>query len=240
MLSIVKLEEALKLEPESPNVHYGLGLTFEALGIYDKAGDHFLEVFRQGALKAGSLWQKASLKLESGFVHKAEGLASLGVVRTLEAQKTKSGTQHGIILPIQIAPGNSFDPSLLQTKVHFYEKSGGEVVKAQTSTTGSTWLTEPLDWRDGEEVVKVWYEIPAPDLQQSLLYGDRTYYGYVAELFYDGDLVDMRVFPRVIGSLIENSKNTDTPLFDDFDPNDEFDFPTYEPGDPLLPPLPRY
>lgn len=245
MSAITKLEEALNTTPGEPNCLYEFASTFEDMGIYDKASDYYLQVYQLGPVKAGSLWKKSGAKLETGFKPETQGLTSLGVVRNMPAREVPEGTRHGVLVPINVTPGREFDPSLLQTKVHFYEKRNGKIEAAQISVDGADWLSEPLDWADGEELVEVWYVIPPIDGQEKMLYGARQYYGYMAELYYNNELLDMRFFPRTLMSETSPNQRPQAdpqidPLIDGFDPGEGFDPEDYNPGDPLLPPLPSY
>ena len=66
LLSLTKLQEAELREPRDPNVLYGLGATYEAFGIFDKARDYYYGVFKLGP-DAGSLFEKASFKVAQGL-----------------------------------------------------------------------------------------------------------------------------------------------------------------------------
>ena len=104
---------------------------------------------------------------------------------------------------------------------------------------GFSWLSEPVDWTDGEELVELWYHIPPADVQQKHLFGTREFHGYVAELYYAGKLVDVRAHPR---TLVREMQKNGRSQFDDFwDPELDPLIETlrdFDHGDSMLPKLP--
>ena len=61
--ALAKLKEAETAEPMNPNVIYGLAKNYEDFGIFDTAGDHYMREWQMGPIKAGSLYEKAALKV---------------------------------------------------------------------------------------------------------------------------------------------------------------------------------
>lgn len=237
LAAVIKLQEALALEPNHPTVRYFMGRNFEAMGLWDQATESYLAVHQAGPIKAGVLWRKVARKLEQGIVPVLEGLANLGPVRTNPEQRNRIlGTKHSVVLPVAVAPSADFDSELLRPVVHFFEKQKGELKQViLPENAGFQWLEEPVDWADGEELVEVWYHIPLSDTQQQHLFGDREFHGFVAELYYDNQLLDIRAQPRPL--VAEMRKGQADGPGDGWDPAwDELDH--YEPGDPLLPALP--
>lgn len=241
MKAIIKLEEAIRLEPDHPAIIYEMATNFEVMGIYDKATDQYLKLNALGPLKGGALWKKASLKLEKGIVPEAKEFTSLGVVRPSTVEETRLGERRGVILPISVSANEAFDPSLLETKVHFFEKQQDKVKQViSPENQGFAWLSEPVDWSDGEELVEVWYHIPRADRSQQHLFGDRSFYGFVAELYYAGELVDVNARPRLLINKIRGGERSYSQQ--DWDPDIDpilESLQEYETGDPLLPELPQ-
>ncbi len=241
MQAVIKLEEALRLEPDHPAIIYEMATNFEVMGIYDKATEQYLKLNALGPLEGGSLWKKASAKLARGIVPESKEFTSLGVVRLSPSEATPVGERRGVVLPVSVSPNADFNSSLLETKVHFFEKQGGEVKQVESpEQPGYAWLSGPVDWADGEEMVEIWYHIPPSDRQQQHIFGERVFHGYVAELYYAGELVDMRAHPRPLLNKMRGRANGPLPgdAWDpDIDPVLE-SLEQYEPGDPLLPQLP--
>lgn len=199
-LAYTKLNEAQLKEPENPNVLYGLGANYEAFGVFDKATAFYLKVYQAGPLKSGSLYEKAGIKLAQGLVPEVKDLAMLGWGRMTVPLNVDGGERRTLILPVAVSPSKEFDPMLFKPRVRFYEEVDGKVGQAviQYGDSGSEWVTGVADWKDGEEMAEVWYFVPDQDPATGLLFGDRVFYGFVAELYYDGRLVDIKAQPRTL------------------------------------------
>ena len=210
MLAILKLEEAQLKEPKNPHVLYQLALNHETLGTYDTAADYYVEVFSLGPLKAGSLWKKASSKIEKGIVTSITDLAALGAVRKMLPQQTPRGQRRGITLSISVAPGKEIDPMLLRPSVTFFEKVDGKIASAPIEESiegrGNTWLDQPVNYHDGEEMVEVWYLARDQDAREDYLFNKREFYGYVVELYYDDKLIDIIAQPRTLHGEMRSQK----------------------------------
>lgn len=200
VLALTKLSDAEKKEPENPHVLYGLGTTYEEFGVFDKAAEYFLRVYQAGPLNAGSLYEKAAIKLAHGLVPEVNGLAMLGWGRMTNPTRQPGGEKRTLILPVRVSPTKEFDPMLFTPRVRFYEKVDGQISQAiiNQGDSGSEWVTGVADWKDGEEMAEVWYFVPDQDPATGLLFGQRKFYGFVAELYYDGRLVDIRAQPRTL------------------------------------------
>ena len=204
VLALTKLTDAGRREADDPNVLYGMGTTYEELGVFDKASEYFLQVYQAGPLKAGSLYEKAALKLAYGLVPEVKGLATLGWGRMAnpyrEQIESLNGEKRTLIMPVRVSPTKEFDPQLFTPRVRFYEEVDGKIGQAiiNQGHSGSDWVTGVADWKDGEEMAEVWYFVPDQDPATGLLFGQRKFYGFVAELYYDGRLVDIRAQPRTL------------------------------------------
>ncbi|MDA7916894.1 hypothetical protein N9Z15_01535 [Akkermansiaceae bacterium] len=208
--AIIKLEEAQQMEPENPHVLYQLAVYHETFGTYETAADYYVEVFNLGPLKAGSLWKKAATKIEKGLVTNITNLASLGAVYKTLPQQTHDGQRRGITLSISVAPGKEIDPMLLRPSVTFFEKADGKITRAQIEESaqgrGNTWLEQPVNYHDGEEMVEVWYLARDQDAREEFIFNKREFYGFVVELYYDDKLVDIKAQPRTLHSEMRSQK----------------------------------
>ena len=244
MNSTMKLEEAQTREPNNPNVLYELAVNFEELLVYDNAADYYKKVYDLGPLKAGSLFKKSALKLAQGVVPEAGGLAVLNAARKLEPQIDQKGERRSVNLAITTAPGREFDPELMNVEVRFFEESFGELRPANFNAadpeaTGSQCISMPYDWKDGEEIIEVWYRIPPRDRGDRLLDGDRNYYGFVAKLYYDDKLLDIRAQPRTLVEELRTQRAASSSAGSLDSELDSFlqELDNYSAGDSLLPNL---
>ncbi|BCU76590.1 hypothetical protein [Luteolibacter sp. LG18] len=197
--AIIKLEEAARKSPDEPNVEYELGLVHEAMGVYDKASEHYENVFRMGASKAGTLYEMAAGKLRDGIQEPdVRGKLVLGRTRIFKDAEYQDGERVVLTIPVQAAPGTSVAAEDFFVKVLFYDSlKGKEVVPARdTSVVKTEWASLPIDWAGGEELLRVTYIIPRQDEQDEHLFGHRAYYGQSVELNYKNELIDVQAWPR--------------------------------------------
>lgn len=242
MNSTMKLEEAQTKEPNNPNVLYELAVNFEELLVYDNASDYYKKVYDLGPLVAGSLFKKSALKLARGVVPETRGLALLNAARKLEPQIDQFGERRSVSLAISTAPRREFDPELIHVQVHFFEESLGElrpapINTADPETTGSQCISMPYDWKDSEEIIEVWYRIPPRDRGDRLLDGDRKFHGFVAKLYYDEKLLDIRAQPRTLVEELRNQRAASSSAGSLDSELDSFlqELDNYGAGDSLLP-----
>lgn len=204
VLALTTLSDADEREANNPNVLYSMGVTYEELGVFDKAAEYFQRVWEAGPLTAESLYEKAALKLAHGLVPEVKGLAMLGWGRMANATRVPvdglDGERRTLIMPVRVSQNKDFDPQLFTPRVRFYEEVDGKIGQAMINEghSGSDWVTGVADWADGEEIAEVWYFVPDQDPASGLLFGQRKFYGFVAELYYDGRLVDIRAQPRTL------------------------------------------
>ncbi len=240
-LAVMKLEEALSLSPEDPNVYYEMGLVHESMGVYDIAAIHFEKVFQMGASGSGSLFELAAAKLRDGF-QAPEGMLgklALSRVRIFNDAQNEDGQKVVLTIPVQKAPDAEIDVGQIAVSVIFFNKTPkGEIIQLEEkSWVTEQWISLPFDWQGGEEILQMNYQIPIQDSATEHLFGERTYYGQVVSLLYKGEVLDVQAWPRDLAARIPQ-QSTDaptSPAFPEFQDTMPLDF---DPNLPLLPPLP--
>lgn len=209
VLAQTKLNEAEHLEGENANVLYDLAVNFDALRVYDKADEYYVRVVQLGPIEGGSLFAKASAKIERGRIADLKGLASLGLVRKSSPRRVAGGERRTVMMPVSVAPGREFDPELLDPRMNFFEEVDGKIQPAVITPDGSgfEWVSAPVNWDDGEELAEVWYFVPDQDVREAYFSGERKFFGMVVELYYDGRLVDVMAQPRTLIKEMSHSKD---------------------------------
>lgn len=228
LLAILKLEEAKGLSPDEPVVLFELGLTHEAMGVFDTASDYYAQVAQMEPGRAGSLYQKANAKLRDGFqTEPPTGKVILGKVRVFPNPGHPDGQQTVLTIPVEKAPGVEVNPRELEISVEFFNRSkrDGIVPRQDNTVITKECVSEPWDWADGDETMRVTYLIPGEDQVTDHLFGELTYYGYVVSLHYQGEVVDLQAWPP---ALAARSRERAAPPQESPDP---------ALGDPNLPPL---
>lgn len=240
--AVLKLDEAAKTSPQDPNVLYQYAEVYESMGLYDKAADRYQEVFSLGTTGAGSLYELAAVKLRDGIEQPDDmaGKFALGRVRVFGDNSWEEGERVILSIPVSAAPGLMQDEEelskALEVQVHLYDQLNGKpVLRDQfSSSVDNRWVTPPVDWQDGgEELLRVIYEIPAEGGGAAHLLGQRSYFGQVVELYYEGMLIDRLASPRRLASEVD-ARGEEIYFYPENYVPDDFNF-----ENPLLPPLPE-
>ncbi len=196
--AILKLEEAKTRSPGEPAVHFELGLVHEAMGVYDIAADYYQKVTQLGVAGAGSLYEKAMEKLGTGLAPEAPvGKLALGRVRVYNDPNHEGGQRVILSIPVQTAPGVEVEVKNLSVEVEFFNRStqDGVLPLEDSSHVVYQWPSAPCDWAEGEETVRVTYDIPHQNVPTEHLFGELAYYGQVVTLIYNGEVLDMQAWP---------------------------------------------
>lgn len=203
-VAVLKLEQAMRLDPDNPVVLYYYGLTYEWLRNADKSREFFLKVYTQRE-KAGKYFSRAARHLQSGFSSAADmrGNMSFGTILEYRDPDCKAGERVTLTVPILMKDGLNVSVNDLKVLIQFYDKVNGKKVEktrvAEASIQSSIrWLTEPVDWTDGEEIMELTYDMPPLTEEEIIAFGSLTYYGYTAKLYYKGEPMDCHASPPVL------------------------------------------
>lgn len=241
MDAIVKLEEAREKAPKDPSVLYEIALVYENMAAEDsrlaeQAADAYQAVFELGTTGAGALYELAAAKLRDGIAlpFHMRGALSLGRPRIFRDDESVAGERVVLTIPVQGATDTLIEnPSRdLQVIVKFFEstqRDGIQPTSEGVATVHDEWVSGAFDFAGGEELLRVTYILPPQDAQQEHLFGRRSYYGQVVELWYKGEVIDSQAWPRHLAShsRVESRQPDMVPEFLDED----------LPGGSVLPPM---
>ena len=207
--AIGKLEDAAVASPDDPSVMYELGLVHEAMGVFDRAAAYYEKVFQMGASGAGSLYKAAATKLRDGFEQPSDMLGKLALdrVRVFPGATGGDGERVVLTIPVEKAPDAEVDAGELEVKVDLFNRtSKNEIVLRDDSIDRSvveqSWPSEPVDWEEGPEELRISYFIPKQDPSTSHLFGKLSYYGQVVTLSYKGEVMDVQASPRHLAARL--------------------------------------
>lgn len=206
MRSMLKLDEAGRIDPGEPAVIYQKALLFEDMGLLIKAADHYQKIQQMG-IKAGMYFKLAANKLTKGMdvAHAHRPVISIGPMNTRKGPGPMGSKHADVSITILARPDKPINPADVHVQIHFYDKvNGGEIKKASSiAQIKSSWGDNKLDWKDpgNEEMLRVSYDIPDADLADEHLLGRREFYGYVVELLYKGEVIDQQAQPRRLHSV---------------------------------------
>lgn len=237
--ALLKLEEAESRAPDEPAIFYRKALLFEDMGQWERATNNYEKLFVMGT-SIGVYYHKSAFKLSNGINPQKEQFLIIGhIMRRISADRL----QARLTIPIRAVANADFDPSQLEIKVHHYDlvdkKSIEAVPRSRADNIQDRWLHEPLDWANDEEIAESSYTLPPSAVAEEHLFGQRTYFGYVAELYYKNKLIDQQAYPRRLHAIHAEQQNNQEFTFPFDFPLDEA-LPNINPDNPLLPALPRH
>ena len=239
--ALLKLEEAESRASTEPAIFYRKALLFEDMGQWERATNNYEKLFVMGP-EIGVYYHKAAFKLSNGINPVAQKEQFL-VIGHIMRRITPDRLQARLTIPIRMVANSDFDPSQLEIKVHHYDLVDNKKIEAvppsRADNIQDRWLHEPLDWANDEEIAESSYTLPPSAEAEVHLFGERKYFGYVAELYYKNELIDQQAYPRRLHAIHAKQQfNQGFALPLDF-PLDEA-LPNINPDNPLLPALPRY
>lgn len=201
------LREAETAIPDHPRVLGGLAATLSQMGLDGKAEVYWEKLYDLGPIRAGSYYQLAKRQIEGEVVPARDStgkIMSIFAVDVVEQPAGNEGQRISLRVKIKADPAErptGEDSALL---VYFYDRVNGDSVDASTADTSYLYPTEPYDWAtDGSETIIVDYHQPIFTEEQQLELGERTYYGYAIELYYQDVLQDTITMPEDIAALRE-------------------------------------
>jgi len=96
--------------------------------------------------------------------------------------------------------------------VFFYDLIDETRIEASTADTLEEYPSAPYDWLDtGTEEIVVTYRQPAFTPEERRELGDRRYYGYVIELYYQDELLDKVIMPEELAAIAPSSDGPVSP-----------------------------
>ncbi len=209
MRAMLKLDEAARIDPSEAGVLYHKGLLFEEMGLYEKAADQYLQVQQMG-IQSGAYFKLAANKLTKGMdvAHAYRPLVSIGPMNVRRASGSMADKQADISITLLARPDKPINPTDVNVQLHFYDKlNGGEIRKAlDNAQIGQRW-DDRVDWQDpgNEETLNISYRVPEVHLADEHLFGERSFFGFVVELLYKGEVIDQQASPRRLNSIHGNN-----------------------------------
>ncbi len=208
--ALIKLREAQALEPASPQAMTEMALTFEKMGLLEKASEQWKRVYELGAA-TGTYFQAAEARLkrsQTAAIQAAAAVAeqpgsgvnpqsTLGIGEiTLANQVDLTASKKFILkVPLKVRPKSTVEVHDVVIHVLFYDLLGGKSIVQTSANVNSRWASPPPDWGEGEdEVLEVVYTQPRTDPNE-IASEDRKYFGYNVRLYYKGVLQDTRAEP---------------------------------------------
>ena len=207
----------LKL-PDEPEIIAETALTYEQMGLQDKAMASWRQIEALGAARGGRHYTLASRKI-SGAIAPGETDANKGpapILPTIDRNRslrlgtclvsrdldTTVGEKLVLRVPIINQSVQPIDTQKVDIDVFFFDRVDGQRVELTIADEPvSTWVSPPVDWAGaGEEQLDIVYHRPPLTETEVRAHGRRSYHGYVVKLYYQHRLQDAAAEP---GDLLE-------------------------------------
>lgn len=234
---ILKLTQANELSPDHPAILFYFGVAYETLYNAEKAREYFLKVYEQRAC-AGKYAQLAMRHLEVGFENPSarRGEMSIGAIRDYRESNADGSQRITLHIPVMMTNAEHVDLDQLEVPVQMFERSDNAAKKVDFVhgvQPAFRWLNEQPDWRDGEEILEVIYDVPLQSEEDVATRGLLGYYGYVVKLIYKNEPMDCKSAP---GALVLVEQILSMPNRAPADRDGDSFLPEFH-GDGLLPPV---
>ncbi len=221
--TITRLREAEAISPTNGSVLFELAMTYEKMGMADKAAEHWKKIYGLGE-SAGPFYTAAEAKLRAAetmaklttaqaaaaarptpaappapAVREPEGFqpgATLALAEVVLAKQDDPNSVQKMMLriPIKGRPNTKIEVRDLIIHVDFYDMVEGQKIVRTNANVSSRWTTLPIDWSDDDvEVLEVEYAQPKLDVKRAA--EGRRYFGFIIRVYYKTELQDMRAEP---------------------------------------------
>lgn len=206
--ALTRLREAQALAPDNPYVISEMALTYEKMGMKDKAMEQWRRIYDMGE-SAGIYYSAADAKLKNGETQPkpgedgsrkdVEGFQPGSTLALIDIDKVDSADTPNkkflLKVPLKTRPGSKIDVHDVTVQVLFYDQvDDGSIVQTNANIT-YRWSTLPSKWNDTDiQILEVEYSaasLSAKERQPE----NRKYFGYIVRVYYKGDLQDMRADP---------------------------------------------
>lgn len=195
------LERADLVLPDNPLVLRQRALTFSKMGQMDKANALMDRAAKLGPSTSSTMPGAGALETPSSLSGAfgggvANGPLSLGQCTVARDPTDTTGEKVILKLPVRATPGAAISPNDWNVDVFFFDKVDGITVEPTKSDPPQYAFDLPVDFQAGEEVVTVIYHMPRLSQKEVAEFGNRTFHGYVAKLYYKGRLMGSAAAPR--------------------------------------------
>jgi tetratricopeptide (TPR) repeat protein len=205
--ALTRLREALTISPSEPQIISELAITYEKMGLSDKALDQWKRIFEMGE-SAGIYYAAAEAKIKNSEAPpKPEAAASpeaavqpdstLGLLDVVSKEEVDSNGANIVSLkiPVKAKPGEKIEVSEVGIRVFFYDIIDDRSIVQTNANVSFHWTKLPADWIDSDiEILEVEYSQPMRDPKEKQS-ENRKYYGYEVRIYYKNSLQDIRAEP---------------------------------------------
>ena len=217
--ALVKLREAMALEPQNPEAIAEMAVTFERMSLMDKAAEQWKRIFDMGDA-AGSFYIAAESRMKMSQAQalvaaqtvagpevkdaplsrlKADAILGIGEI-TRQDKPESGGTRFVLRVPIKAKRGEKVGVADVDIHVLFYDLVDGKTPVQTSADVSYRFASAPIDWESADpETLEVEYS-QQPPLAKGPKTEKREYHGYVVRVYYKGQLQDLRAEPETLNA----------------------------------------
>jgi hypothetical protein len=193
------LKEAEAALPTHPRIMSELAATYRQMGLDNKADNYWEKVDNLGEIGAGYYYPIARQQLRGEATPDAgtvDRIMKIGQVLIEEKSAGDAAQKISARILIKAEEGSNPDGENLSVLVFFYDQVDGAEIKPSTADASYLFPTEPYDWTaENKEEIIVNYSQPIFSEEETRELGERKYFGYVIQLYYQDELQDRVVRP---------------------------------------------
>ncbi len=195
------LKDADQRSPGHPKILAELATTYYQIGQEAKSASYWEQVHQMGAERAGAYWDLADMALKGELLEDSAPVNDhLRVSRHfVRAVPTENPAEQRVTLRVHIETlaNDPVDYRLMYLQVFFYDTVNESRFEQTIADITPRYVSAPYDWKGGEEeIIEVDYHLPELTTEQKAALGQRSYFGYLIELYYHDVLQDLVAAPR--------------------------------------------
>ena len=176
--ALAKLRQAQVSSPDNPQIIAEMALTYEGLGLGDRAAEQWQRIYGMGD-SIGALYYLADARLHaapaapapavaptattgsgSGLAEQENTVLKITDIQLNEMTDDPSAAQKMVLkIVVKDRPGSAIDPRKVRILTYFYDLIDGTSEVLTNAQTAYAWLSEePIDWaNDKSEILETTY-----------------------------------------------------------------------------------
>jgi Tetratricopeptide repeat len=214
--ALVRFREAQTQDPENPEAIADIAVTYERMGLMDKASEQWKRIYEMGD-SAGAFYVAAEARLKmsqaqalaavqmaqqnemakDGPISKFRTDATLGIGEVTKSDRGSVGgvTRFILRVPIRAKRTEKIAVGDVDIQVFFYDQVDGKSIVQTDADLSYRFASSPIDWAGLDpETLEVEYS-RQPPLVRTGRPEKREFYGYIIRLYHKGQLQDLRAQP---------------------------------------------
>lgn len=234
--ALTRFREAQTFEPGNAQAIAEIAVTFEKMGLADKASEQWRRIYQMGEA-AGTYFIAADARLKQSRAQaimaartqapapaptapsdqplsrtNPNALLGLGDITSRDENDPNALKKFVLQVPLRARAGGRVDVNDVVIHVLFYDALDEKTIVQTSANVNSHWASTPPDWTDSDtEILEVEYTQPRPDPNDARP-ENRKYFGYMVRVYYKSELQDMRAEPIRLASQFPAPQTLETDI----------------------------